>query len=305
MIAVATAPWQVLLVRTTDRFGKGIRAAPRDAMVADSTDPAARGRAFGYMRAMDHLGAAIGPILAFVFLSLRPDDMRTLFLFTAIPGALVVLLVLFGLRERPVSAPAAKEFRFTLAPFDRDFRIYLVALVVFTLGNSSDAFLLVRVHELGVSEQMLPLVWCAFHIVKSAGSVMAGRAVDRMGPRPLIFTGWIIYALVYLAVAAATNAAQGWAFFLIYGVFYALTEPAERTLVANLVGNERKGLAFGWFNFAIGIAALPSSFAFGWIYEASGAQAAFTWSAALALLAVVLLSAVRRAGPATQPVARG
>jgi MFS family permease len=294
LIGLATMPWQVLVVRCTDRFGKGIRSAPRDALVADSTDPAARGRAFGYTQGMDHLGAAIGPVLAFVFLGVWPEQLRTLFLLAAIPGALVVLLVLVGLRERPMVTPAAKEFRLTLRPFDRNFRVYLLALVIFTLGNSSDAFLLVRVGELGVSSHLLPLLWCAFHIVKSIGSLVAGRAVDRLGPRRLIFAGWIVYAGIYLAFAQATTAAQGWGFFLIYGVFYALTEPAERTLVANLVGKERKGLAFGWFNFAVGIAALPSSLIFGGIYQVYGARAAFFWSAALALLAVALLATVGR-----------
>ncbi|MEX0676892.1 MAG: MFS transporter [Pirellulales bacterium] len=294
LLGMAAAVWQVLAVRFTDRFGKGIRAAPRDAMIADSTEPALRGRAFGYNRAMDHLGAAIGPALAFAFLSLWPGQMRALFLLTVVPGIVVVVLVLFGLRERPITTPAAKEFRFTLAPFDRRFRVYLAALVVFTLGNSSDAFLLLRLRELGVSLEMLPLVWSAFHVVKSAGSFLAGPAVDRFGPRPLIAAGWIVYAMIYLAFSLATTALQGWAFFLLYGAFYALTEPAERTLVANLVGPDEQGLAFGWFNFAIGIAALPASLIFGAIYEAYGAQAAFTWGAALALVAVAILGVIGR-----------
>jgi MFS family permease len=299
VLAVVTMSWQVLLVRSVDRFGKGIRAAPRDAMVADATAPQLRGRAFGFTRAMDHLGAAIGPVLAFGFLWMWPDALRTLFLLTAIPGLLVVLLVLLGLREQKIATRAGKEFRFSLQPFDRNFRVYLVALVVFTLGNSSDAFLLLRAGELGVSNELVPLLWCAFHIVKSAGSVAAGRAVDRFGPRPLILGGWILYAAIYLAFGWATSAAQGWAFFLVYGIFHALTEPAERTLVANLVPEDRRGLAFGWFSFAIGIAALPSSLIFGWIYERYSPQAAFTWSAALALVAVAVLTAVRRQRAAT------
>ncbi|MBI3838633.1 MAG: MFS transporter [Planctomycetia bacterium] len=294
LIALATMPWQVLLVRSSDRFGKGIRSAPRDALVADSTDPSIRGRAFGFTRAMDHLGAAIGPLLAFTFLWVWPDHLRPLFLLAAVPGMFVVLLVLFGLSERPIVTRADKDFQLTLRPFDRNFRVYLVALVIFTLGNSSDAFLLVRVGELGVPATQLPLLWCAFHIVKSSGSVLAGQAVDRFGPRLLIYGGWLIYALIYLAFSLATNAIQGWAFFLIYGLFYALTEPAERTLVANLVGAEQKGLAYGWFNFAIGIAALPSSLIFGALYQWYGGSVAFTWSAVLALLAVVVLRTVKR-----------
>jgi MFS family permease len=320
LVALATAPWQVLVVRSTDRFGKGIRAAPRDAMIADSTTEGTRGRAFGFTRAMDHLGAAIGPLVAFAFLWLWPGQLRTLFLASAVPGLAVVLWVLFGLRDRPASTHAAQEFeslptkpaleddsvlfrevlsersKFTLAPFDRNFLVYLVALVVFTLGNSSDSFLLVRVGELGVSEATLPLLWCAFHVVKSAGSILAGRAVDRFGARPLIYAGWIIYAAIYLAFSLATSALQGWFFFLCYGLFYALTEPAERTLVVSLVQDARTGLAFGWFNLAIGIAALPANLIFGVLYQEFGGQVAFTWSAALAVMAVALLSLVRRRG---------
>ena len=144
ILALVSMSWQVLLVRSVDRFGKGVRSAPRDAMVADAIAPSMRGRAFGFTRAMDHLGAAIGPVLAFAFLWMWPGSLRTLFLLTAIPGLLVVLLVLFGLREQRIATAAGKEFRFSLRPFDRDFRVYLVSLVVFTLGNSSDAFLLLR-----------------------------------------------------------------------------------------------------------------------------------------------------------------
>lgn len=302
LMGLTTHSWQVLLVRSTDRLGKGVRSAPRDAMVADSTEPAARGRAFGFTRSMDHLGAAIGPALAAGYLWFRPDDLRTLFLLTAIPGLLVVALVWWGLREQAPRSRAGKEFHFSLAPFDRDFRMYLVALAIFTLGNSSDAFLLLRASELGVSDTALPLLWSAFHIVKSSGSLLAGRAVDQFGPRRLIFVGWIIYAAIYLAFAQASGAIEAWSFFLIYGVFYALTEPAERTLVANLVPSERQGLAFGWFNFAIGIVALPANVVFGWIYQHHGASAAFGWSAALALAAVALLALVgRRVKPTGQP----
>jgi len=251
---------------------------------------------------MDHLGAAIGPALAFSFLWFWPGDLRTLFLLAALPGILVVLLVLLGLREQPIATTAGKEFRLTLAPFDRNFLVYLFALVIFTLGNSSDAFVLLRLSELGIPTEQLPLVWGVFHIIKSAVSVLAGRAVDRLGPRPLIYAGWVIYAAIYLAFSLATTALQGWIFFMIYGLFYALTEPAERTMVANLVPEHTKGLAYGWFNFAIGIVSLPSSVIFGALYDRYGGPVAFGWSALLAMLAVIVLSAVqgpsavRRAG---------
>jgi len=293
LIGVATAPWHLFAARAADRIGKGVRAAPRDALIADSTPRQIRGRAYGFNRAMDHLGAAIGPLLASAFLFVWPNELRTLFLLTIVPGLAVAALVVWGLKEQPI-ATTKEPPRLALAPLGRNFRWYLAALAVFTLGNASDAFLLVRASELGVPTAMLPILWCAFHVVKSSGSLVAGRAVDRMGPRPLILVGWFVYAAVYLAFAMATEAWHVWALFLTYAVFFALTEPAERTLAAMLAGDEKKGLAFGWFNFAIGVAALPSSLIFGWIYEEFGAVAAFGWGASLALAAAALLAGIHK-----------
>jgi MFS family permease len=291
LIGVVTAPWQLFAVRTADRIGKGVRTSPRDALIADSSVPAIRGRAFGFHRAMDHLGAAIGPILASLFLLAWPGQLRPLFLVTLIPGVAVACLLFFGLREKPMPDQERERQRTTLRPFDKNIRLFLLALVVFTLGNSSDAFLLVRAGELGVPTAVLPLLWCAFHVVKSGGNLFAGGLVDKFGPRPLIFVGWLLYAAIYIAFGLANTGWQIWLSFLAYGIFYALTEPAEKTLVARLAG-ARKGLAFGWFNFAIGVAALPSSLIFGWFYERFGPLVAFGWGAGLALLAAMLLLGV-------------
>lgn len=293
LIGIAAAPWHLFAARTADRIGKGIRTSPRDALIADSTDPSIRGRAFGFHRAMDHLGAATGPLLAAAFLLAWPGQLRLLFLLALLPGLAVVALLVFGLREEPAVTPPQERLRLTLRPFDRNFRVYLAALVVFALGNASDAFLLVRAGELGVATALLPLLWCAFHVVKSAGNLLLGPVVDRVGPRPLILAGWGVYAVIYLAFALAGAAWQIWVLFLAYGLFYALTEPAQKTMVTVLVGAERKGLAFGWFNFATGIAALPSSVIFGWLYDRFGALVAFGWGAGLAGAAAVLLLGVR------------
>ena len=292
LIGLVVAPWQLFVVRFGDRIGKGIRTSPRDALIADSTSPSMRGRAFGFHRAMDHLGAAIGPLLAAGFLWLRPGDLRTLFLLTIIPGALVVVVLAVLLREPPVVEPPKQRLQLTLQPFDRNFRRYLLALVIFTLGNSSDAFLLVRAGELGVPTVALPLLWCAFHVVKSTSNFYLGGVGDRFGFRPLILFGWLIYTLVYIAFGLATTAWEAWALFLCYALFYGLTEPAEKGLVAKLVPEDRKGLAFGWFNFAIGIATLPASLIFGAIYQWLGPLAAFGFGGAMALAAAIVLMGV-------------
>jgi MFS family permease len=300
LIGAIVVPWQLFALRVGDRIGKGVRTSPRDALIADSTNPAIRGRAFGFHRAMDHLGAAIGPVLAAGFLWLWPGELRMLFFLTLFPGLLVVLLLIFGLREMAPREILQKRLSLTLRPFDRNFRMYLLALVVFTLGNSSDAFLLVRAGELGVPTAMLPLLWCAFHVVKSSSNFLLGRAVDHFGPRPFIFLGWFVYAGVYLAFALATTTLEVWVFFLIYALFYGLTEPAEKTLVANLVGSERRGLAYGWYHCVIGVGTLPSSLIFGMLYQVYGALTAFGWGAALAVVAVFLLLGVRmKANPST------
>lgn len=302
LIGLIALPWHLFAIRMADRAGKGVRTSPRDALIADSTPPEIRGRAFGFHRGMDHLGAAVGPLLAAAFLWFWRDapadvfetSVRHLFLLTAIPGVLVVLLLWLGLREPARTMPATPRPTLTLQPFDRRFRRYLVALVVFTLANSSDAFLLLRAGELGVATWMLPILWSVFHVVKSGGNVACGRLVDRVGPRPMILFGWVYYAGVYLAFGLATAQWHIWALFLAYAVFYAITEPAEKTLVANLVGQEHRGLAYGWYNCAIGIATLPASVVFGVIYKVFGPLVAFGSGAGLALLAAILLALLPR-----------
>lgn len=292
LTALLTAPWQLFAVRLSDRIGKGIRTAPRDAMLADATPPAIHGRAFGFHRAMDHLGAAIGPLLALAFLHYWPGELRLLFFLTIIPSLLVLLLLVFGLRETPATSTDRTPVRLSLRPFGTRFRIYLLALLLFTLGNSSDLFLLERSRELGVPIAVLPLMWFVFHVLKSVGNILCGRLSDRFGPKPLILLGWLVYAAIYLAFALATAAWEAWGFFLAYAVYYALTEPAEKALVTRLAGAEKKGLAFGWYHCILGVAALPASAAFGWLYKEYGAGVAFSMGAGLAFVAMLVLSLV-------------
>jgi len=286
---VARLPWHLFAVRISDRIGKGVRTSPRDALIADSTDPAIRGRAFGFHQAMDHLGAAVGPLLATLFLLFWPNHVRTLFLLTIIPGLAVVALLVFGLKDVPAKQPPPEHLKLTLKPFGWKFRLYLVALFTFTLGNSSDAFLLLRAQERGVPQAYLPLLWCAFHIVKSASNLLAGKATDWLGPKPMLIAGWALFSAIYLAFALAVTGWQVWLIFLTYGFVYSLTEPASKAMVTRLGPSERKGLAFGWFNFAIGVAALPASLVCGWLYQNFGALAAFGWGAILAAIAALLL----------------
>ena len=295
-LAAMTAAWQVAAARLVDRFGKGVRSAPRDALIADSTAPSERGRAYGFNRAMDHLGATIGPLLATAFLWFWPGELRWLFALTMIPGLCLIALIGFGLKDPPKEKLETKEPSnplLAMKPFDGRFRLFLVSLVIFTLGNSSDAFLLVRAGELGVTTAWLPILWGSLHIVKGLGNWWVGPLVEKIGSRRLIVVGWSVYSIVYLLFAFANQVWHAWALFLLYGLFYACTESAEKVLVVDLVGQERRGLAFGWFHAAIGIATLPASILFGTLYDKFGGIAAFGTSAGLALMASLVLLAVR------------
>jgi MFS family permease len=286
--ALAQLPWHLVSIRLVDRIGKGLRTAPRDALLAESVPATSRGRAFGLHRAMDHLGAALGPLLATLFLYFYPDHTRTLFGLTVIPGLLVLVAVLMIREEPGQDAPARSDASASnVVPLPNRFRWFLAAMVVFALGNSSDAFLLNRCLDVGVDEIWLPTIWFAFHIAKSAGNLIVGRLVDRVGARWPLLVGWTLYAAVYLGFAAAAQAWQAIALFMVYSAFYSLTESAEKTIVTQLVPPEQKGRAFGWFHFCIGIAALPANLLFGTLYVVHP-YLAFGVGAALAGLACVL-----------------
>ena len=287
LIGLARSVSQVLAIRVTDRIGKGIRTSPRDALIADSVDASIRGRAFGFHRAGDHAGAVIGPLIAFALLRWAGLELRTVFLLTAIPGALAVATLIFGVREVPRAAPAKGEKADLRTPLGRRFWAYLGVLFLFTLGNSTDAFLLLRAGQLGVAPALVPILWALLHVVKSSSSTPGGILSDRFGRRPLILAGWFLYAAVYFAFGRAQAQWQAWALFAVYGVYFGLTEGVEKALVADLVAPERRGAAFGWYNLAIGVGALPASLLFGVLWDRWGSTTAFDFGALLALAAAI------------------
>ena len=311
LIALATGAGQVLAVRLTDRVGKGIRGAPRDALIADAVSPALRGRAFGVHRAADHLGAVAGPLVAFALLQGAGLPLRTVFLLAAVPGLAAVAVLWWGVRESPRAdaahrPPAAAAVAVPGLAGDgalgATFWRYLGVLLLFTLGNASDAFLLLRAADLGVATALVPLLWALLHVVKSASSALGGDLSDRLGRRPLIVAGWLVYAAVYLLFARASAAWHAWALFTVYGVYFGLTEGVEKALVADLAPAGRRGTAFGWYNLAVGIGALPASVIFGLVWDRAGPAAAFQLGAGLAFAAAVgfmLLVPARGRGNAT------
>ncbi len=311
LVALASSVPQVLAVRVADRVGKGLRSSPRDALIAEAVDPQVRGRAFGFHRAADHTGALAGPLIAFALLRGAGLGLRTVFLLAAVPGALAVAAVAFGVREtagKPADRPPEPAARPGSAARLRlggglggRFWAFLAILFVFTLGNSTDAFLLLRAVDLGVTPALLPILWALHHLVKATVSTPAGMLSDRFGRRGPIAAGWALYALVYLGFAFASTGWQVWLLFAVYGLFFALTEGVERALVADLGGVEGRGAAFGWYYLALGVGALPASLLFGMIWQRWGALAAFGTGATLALVAAVGLFVVVGPGRVVRP----
>ncbi len=346
LTGIVTAAWQIAVVRMFDRVGKGIRTAPRDALIASSVDESIRGKSYGFHRAMDHTGAVIGPILAIItllilFIGFNIKDslvaLRWTFILALIPGILAVLTIVFFVREVAPGKGNSGLFKLSIKSFDKNFRTYLLIMVLFTLGNSSDAFLLFRVEETiqksgalirivnnikpvhdmilnfgSEAEQIkiinilfLPLVWAFFHIIKVIFSTPLGALSDKTGRKIVINIGWGIYAFVYISFALLVfipgdlQIIATFVLFAIYALFYAFSEGAEKAFVADIVKDENRGTAFGMFNFAVGLGALPASVIFGFLYSyfdklfpGFGGSVAFGFGGAIALISMVLLAVV-------------
>jgi MFS family permease len=296
---------QVLFVRLTDRVGKGIRGAPRDALLAAEVPVDKRGLAFGFNRAADHLGAVFGPIVASIllwFFAQNPNnptvqEYQSVFLLASIPVAVGLFVIVFFVKEDgrdELQATVEKSpIKLSLKEFDGNFKRFLLVIALFTLSNSTDAFLLLRAGEAGISPPMLPILWMVLHFSKVVSSLIGGSLSDKFGRKKLIFSGWILYALVYLGFAFVSEAWQAWALFLIYGFYFGLVEGAEKALVADLVPAGKRGTAFGLYNLAFGISVFPASLLLGGIWSIFGASTAFIFSAALSLVAAAFLLTIR------------
>jgi MFS family permease len=309
LTAVAQTATQVLLIRLGDRVGKGIRTAPRDALLADSADPGMRGRSFGFHAAADNAGAVLGPLVAFALLKWGGLSLREVFWVAAIPGIIALIVLVIAVREvKPAVrevAPAAHDMGKMsesaqlagTSKLSRRFWYYLGVVLLFTLGNSTDAFLLLRANQLGVAVALAPILWAFVNLIKAATGTWGGALSDRFGRKPLIIAGWLIYAGVYFGFARANAVWHAWALFALYGLFYAMTEGTEKAFVADLVPSARRGAAFGWYNLAIGLGALPASLMFGAIWDRVGPETAFHFGASLALLAAVGITLVKPEPP--------
>lgn len=293
---------QVLAVRLTDRVGKGIRGAPRDALIAESVDSRERGFAFGFNRAADHLGAVIGPVVGFVLLWLFAANSQSptiaeyqwVFLFASVPVVIGLLIVIIFVKEKSHDRPLdAEPPKLSLIGFDRNFKRFLIVIALFTLSNSTDAFLLLRAADAGISPVVLPLLWVALHISKVVFSLVGGDLSDKVGRKTLIGGGWLVYAAVYAGFAFVSNAWQAWVLFIIYGAYFGMTEGVEKAFVADMVPDSQRGTAYGLYNLAFGITVFPASLLFGLVWTQLGPTTAFLASASVSILAIFLLLTVR------------
>ncbi len=298
-----TTTWVgVMGVRFADRVGKGLRTAPRDALVADSVDERQRGLAFGLHRAGDTAGAVIGIGLALVLIliaggaeRLTRASFQLVVLLSVIPAVTAVLVLALGAHETAVAPGEDKVLRLTLAGFDRRFRWFLLILILFTLGNSSDAFLIIRAQTTGLNVGGVLGMMITFNLAYAIVSIPAGLLSDKVGRKRVLIGGWLLYALVYLGFAGAGSGWHAWALMAVYGVYYGLTEGVAKAFVADLVPGERRGTAFGLFNAAVGVMVFPASLIAGLLWQGVGdwsgygPSAPFLFGAALSLLATLML----------------
>jgi len=301
LVALALAPWHVLAVRVGDRIGKGIRTSPRDALIAQATDPSIRARAYGFHRAMDHAGAAIGTLLSAGLLWWlgagfgRPasgEQLRTVFLWAAAPGLLA--LVALSLTREPARPPPPPPTP-TAGPkpaLPPALKRALLPIMLFACANATDAFILVKVARLGASPILAPLLWLGLHVVKAGTATAGGRLADRYGKRNALALGWAVYALTWSAVGLAQSVPVLLALAAVYGITHGMVEGPEKALVAELAAGNARGRAFGAYNMIVGLAALAASTAFGAVWDRHGSTVAFAASGALAVVAAVALVAL-------------
>ncbi|HVN52855.1 MAG TPA: MFS transporter [Anaerolineaceae bacterium] len=296
--------WEMVAgVRWADRVGKGIRTAPRDALVADSVTPETRGLAFGFHRALDTAGALVGILIALLVvwltqkntLTLTRSTFQTLVLVSLLPALLSVLSLVLGAQDVPAKGQRAAP-KFSLRNLGRPYQAFLVVVSIFTLGNSSDAFLVLRAQNLGVSVTGILIMLAAFNLVYSLVSTPAGSLSDRIGRRQLIVGGWMVYALIYLGFALAQAAWQVWLLYVVYGVYYGMAYGTANAMVADLVPEELRGTAYGTYNAVIGLLAFPASLIAGVLWQGAGGwsglgpSAPFLFGGSLALIAAFLMA---------------
>ena len=292
---MATAgTWQRILgARFIDRLGKGIRTAPRDAIIAESSKASHLARSFSFHRSMDTLGAVAGPGLAYLLLQAYTDDYRRVFWLSMIPGIIAVLIIIWCIKEKRTPAAGKQPPpRLSLKAFDWRVKFFILIAALFALGNSSDAFLILRAQQMGISTVMIPVVYLTFNLIYALCSIPAGIAADRFGMKRIILAGFILFAALYYGFAVVATASGVWALFVCYGIFMGLTEGIQKAYLATIIPSTFKATAFGIFATAVGLAQLPASLIAGLLWDRLSPAATFYFGAATATLAAILFAAL-------------
>lgn len=299
LFGLAAAPWQVVAVRASDRVGKGLRKPSVNALLDAQATPATRGRVFGFYDALDNAGQMLGPLVAMALLVAWSGDLRKALLCAVVPGALAVAVILGWLKDAP---PRTRPDRAAPLPWlpPRALLPALLPVAVFSLGNASDLFLLLKVNQEGAALWRQALLWAGYSAFKVLSALWGGRLCDKVGPHLTISLGWAFYACVYAAFAAVTSLGATTGIFLAYGLFHGFSEGPLKALVGSLTPAPLKSTAYGWLGLTTGLAALPSGLLFGWLWESRGAPTAFGTAAALALLGLALLWVPGRPRPAAR-----
>jgi len=282
--------WPVVLaVRFSDRVGKAVRTPPRDALISTSVDGHKKGRAFGVQRAMDRLGAVGGPVLALLVLHFFDGDLRMVFLLSFIPAAIALAFIPLARETAPAAAVRGGHRRSGL--MSAGFILFLIASIVFTLGNSSNAFLILKAREANLSLALVPAIWIVYNAVSSVSAPIFGVLSDKIGRAPVIMASFVYYSAIYLLFGLAGSLWQIWALFAAYGIYYGLSEGVFRAYIADLVAADYRATAYGIFNTGIGLALIPASIIFGAIWDRFGSKWAFFVSAAFSMLGFLIFVA--------------
>lgn len=297
LLAFAQAPWHVLFVRFSDRFGKGLRQAPRDALIAESTQRAHLGFAYGFHKMMDTLGATIGPLLAMILLPVLNQNIRSLFLLSFVASALALVTLILFVKEKSNSQHSAALPKLSLKNLPRSYKIFLLAIAVFALGNFSDSFLFLRAQDVGISAVLIPLLYALSNLFFATFATPFGKLADRIGAPKIIIAGYFVFALTHAGFALFASPNTMWILFPLFGIFSAMTESVQKIIAVQTSDPDLKGTMLGLMHTTIGICQLPASLAAGILWDRFGVQAPFFFGSSTAIIAILLLCIAFRLRP--------
>ena len=299
LYAFVVSPLQVLVLRFAERFGKGIRTAPRDSLIAGSVTNNETGRSFGLQKSMDNSGAIVGPLLAFMLLTLFPGNFRLIFILAGIPAILGIFVIIFGIKEAR-KRKSELFHKFHVRDFPKRYYLFLGIVFIFTLGNSTDALLLVKANEAGIKVAFIPLVYLLTNLVSVIAAIPLGTLSDRVGKEKILLAGFLIYALVYFWFGRTSDTVVITALFALYGLYSAATDGIQKAFVTDITDSNKKGTGLGIYNALLGITLLPASIIAGVLYDKAGSGVPFYFGALMAFLAFLLMIPFYISGSATK-----